>query len=193
MMDYAVNSCHMDADWFFTMFISSGAARQFEKGTPRYVAGMTGGELANKVVLKITNQELTEPEEYFLDKSPEYWCGWIQAYYQWRTGRSFQKIHNIISMEDILYMYPTHHEADEEKFVDTVNQIYEKKHTKSYLQQIREVCRMSIGELAEEAGIEAGILTQMEQDYAKINETDAVVLFRLAQVLGCGMENLLEI
>lgn len=90
-------------------------------------------------------------------------------------------------------MYPTHHEADEEKFVDTVNQIYAKKHTRSYLQQIRETCGLSIEESADETGIETGILERMEQDFTKINEANAVVLFRLSQVLGCGMEDLLEI
>lgn len=58
-------------DHIFTMFLFSGAARQFEKGNPRYVAGMSGAELAKETVLKITGKEMTEPEEFFIDKSPE--------------------------------------------------------------------------------------------------------------------------
>ncbi len=54
-------------------------------------------------------------EEYFLDKSPEFWCGWILAYYQWRSCMSFKRIYQFITIEDLLCMYPTHHEAENEE------------------------------------------------------------------------------
>ena len=112
MMDHALNTCGMNGDDFFYMFLASGTARQFELGNPRYLAGMTGAEIVREIVLREKGIELNEPEEYDLDKSPEYWCGWILAYYQWRTCRSFRRIRQIVSIEEILWMYPTHHEAD---------------------------------------------------------------------------------
>lgn len=193
MMDYAVNSCNMDAEDIFTMFLFSGAARQFEKGNPRYVAGMSGAELAKEAVLRITGKELTGPEEYYIDKSPEYWCGWILAYYQWRTGRSFKKICQTVSVKEILCMYPTHHEADEERFVDTINHIFAKKHTKSYMQQIREKLNMSIEELAEQTGIDEAVLDDVEKNFSKVNSLDAAAVYRLSKILGCGMEDLIEV
>ena len=66
--------------------------------------------------------------------SPEYWCGWILAYYQWRTSRSFRDIHDNLSVGEILKLYPTHHEASEEKFVDTVNAIIKRKNNSTRLQ-----------------------------------------------------------
>lgn len=147
MMDYAVNSCEMDPEEIFTMFLFSGAAGQFEKGNPHYVAGMSGAELAREVVLAVTGRELTAQEAPFLDKSPEYWCGWILTYYQWKTGRSFKKIHQAVSIQEILCMYPTHHEADVERSVTTINHLYMRKHQKTYLQQFRENMGMSVSEL----------------------------------------------
>lgn len=34
MLDYAVNSCYLDMDDFFEMFIVGGIASQFENGVP---------------------------------------------------------------------------------------------------------------------------------------------------------------
>ena len=128
-----------------------------------------------------------------MDKSPEYWCGWILAYYQWRKCRSFKKIHQIIDIDEILRMYPTHHEADVERFVDTLNCIYREKHVKSYLQQLRENMDMDIKNLSQQAGIEEVLLKELERDFTKIQTTDAIHVFRLSQVLGCSMEALMEI
>lgn len=77
MMDYALNICKIDGDEFFHMFLASGIADQIGRGNPRYVSGMTGAEAAREAAASAKGIELTEPEEYFLDKSPEFWCGWI--------------------------------------------------------------------------------------------------------------------
>lgn len=193
MMDYAVNTCGMEPDDIFVMFLSSGVAEQFEKGNPRYVTGMSGAELAREIVLKVTGQELEEPEEYFLDKSAEYWCGWILAYYQWRTCRSFKKIHRILTISEIICMYPTHHEADVERFVETVSGIYQKRHTKTYLQQARENGHLSREEVSIQTGISEQLIENLETDFDLIRTMDALLVFRLAHVFGCTMEDLLEI
>lgn len=119
--DYAANDCGIRMDDFADVFIDSGIAKQFGNGVPKYVAGMSGVELVWEVLGSFNpDVELPEPELVY-DLSPEYWCGWILAYYQWKTGRSFKDIKQYISMSEILKLYPTLHEASEEKFVDTVN------------------------------------------------------------------------
>ena len=35
MLDYAVHDCGCDGDLFFTQFLSSGVAEQFERGNPK--------------------------------------------------------------------------------------------------------------------------------------------------------------
>ena len=42
MMDHAVNICGLDGDQYLHMFISSGLARQFERGNPKVAAGLSG-------------------------------------------------------------------------------------------------------------------------------------------------------
>ena len=46
MLDYAVNDCGFDLDVMLGMFISSGIAEYFGEGSPRYVAGISGEEMA---------------------------------------------------------------------------------------------------------------------------------------------------
>ena len=126
-MDYAANSCQMNMDEFLDLFIGTGYARQFAAGVPKYVSGVSGTELVMDVLAE-SGIEMDFPQaqiEY--DYSPQYWCGWILAYYQWYTGRSFKEIRKYITMREIEKLYSTLHEGSEEKFVDTVNRIIQKK------------------------------------------------------------------
>ena len=76
MMDFAVNTCGMESDEYFDKFIVTGIAKQFGKGNPKYIAGMTGCELV-KVVMEKSGMALDDIEDVmFVDKSPEYWSGW---------------------------------------------------------------------------------------------------------------------
>ena len=43
MMDHALNTCGMNGDDFFYMFLASGTARQFELGNPRYLGRLYCG------------------------------------------------------------------------------------------------------------------------------------------------------
>ena len=125
--DYAVNACSLGIDEFMDLFITSGYSDSFGKGNPKHVSGLSGTELVMEIVEKSGKQmSFPEPQTEY-DCSPEYWCGWILAYYQWETGRSFKDIHSNISMLEIRKLYGTLHEAAEEKFADTVNAIIRRK------------------------------------------------------------------
>ncbi len=117
--DFARNVCQVELDDFFAMMISSGAAAQFERGNPQYVSGMSGTELAMEVLRKsgIPHDDAEPQTEYSC--SPEYWTGWIIAYFQWHTGRTFQSIREVLSMREVLRLYPTLHEASEDRAVQT--------------------------------------------------------------------------
>ena len=109
MFDYASDSYEMDLDDFFQMFLVSDVAYQFQTGNPGYVAGKTGCELV-KEVIRQSGLDLPDlPEEMYLDKSPEYWAGHALAFYQWYTGKTFQRIYKAVSVRDILNMYPAYH------------------------------------------------------------------------------------
>ena len=92
MFDFAVNEIGLDIDDYADRFIVSGIAGQVEIGNPAYAAGKTGPEIA-VLVMKATGYEGDLPDEVmYIDRSPEYWCGWVLAYYQWLTAFSFSHI-----------------------------------------------------------------------------------------------------
>ena len=131
--DYAVNACKISLDKFFELFIATGFAAQFGNGVPKIISGLSGTELVNEIIIKAgIKQELPEAQTEY-DCPPEYWCGWIIAYYQWYSGKTFKDIFQNISAKEIEKLYPTLHEAAEEKFVDVVNSIIERKSTATKL------------------------------------------------------------
>lgn len=190
--DYAVNACSFGIDEFMALFIASGYSDDFGKGNPKFVSGLSGTELVMEVVGKSGRQmAFPEPQTEY-DCSPEYWCGWILAYYQWETGRTFKDIHNNISMLEIRKLYNTMHEAAEEKFVDTVNAIIRRKDAPAKLQQQRKRCGYSQKELAERSGVNLRTLQQYELKTKDISKASVRTVLALANVLGCRVEDLME-
>ncbi len=191
-MDYAANSCDIKMDRFLELFIVTGYAEQFALGVPQYVSGVSGTELVMNVLSR-TGVDIDFPEAQIdYNYSPEYWCGWILAYYQWYTGRSFKEIQKYITMKDIEKLYPTLHEASEKKFVDTVNRIIRKKNPPTRLKAQRKMVGYSQRELAEKAGVNLRTLQQYEIRAKDINKAAGATLLSLAKVLGCRVEDLVE-
>lgn len=190
--DYAVNACGLSADAFLSLFIATGFAEKFGCGNPKTVAGLSGTELVMETLTK-AGLEMSFPEpqtEY--DCSPEYWCGWVLAYYQWKTGRTFRDIHESLSMKEVLKLYPTLHEASEEKFVDTVNGILARSGDVSKLQRQRKRCGCSQRELAEKSGVNLRTLQQYEQKTKDLGKASVQTVKSLANVLGCPVDEILE-
>ena len=195
MFDYAVNDCGFDAEEFFGHFIVSGVAAAFEKGNPKYVAGLSGPELASEVIYRTLNSRPDTPSAENIDKSPEYWAGWILAYYQWLTTRRFSDMQkNGLTMERVLSLYSTLHEADTSKFVSVANEIIKKNTAAgiSNLQRIRKASGMTQKELAKASGTELRMIQLYEQRNKDINKTQTITLSRIARTLGCQVEDLLE-
>ncbi|MBQ9119316.1 MAG: helix-turn-helix transcriptional regulator [Lachnospiraceae bacterium] len=190
--DYAANDCKMKLDEFADIFIAGGIAEQFGSGVPKYVSGLSGTELVWDVLERSgLKRELPEAGMGY-DFAPEYWCGWILAYYQWYTGRSFKNIKQHISMEEILKLYPTLHEAAEEKFVDTVNRMIRRSNPATKLQVLRKSVGYSQKALAEKSGVTLRMIQQYEQRAKDINKAAGIHLAALARTLGCQVEDLLE-
>ncbi len=193
MLDFSINTLGYDGDMFFSMFIISGLALQFEKGNSSYVAGKTECELAREVIRESGLKEPDVPDEMYMDKSPEYWCGWALAYYQWYTGRTFARIHKAVSIETILGMYPTLHEADIMKFVAVMDEKLQDYYTDTNLKRLRTSMGMSQRELAQLSGVAQRQIQLLEEKRRDINKTQAFTLYRLGKVLHCSCEDLLEI
>lgn len=128
MLDFAINTCKINADKFIVLFRNTSVANQFEKGNPKYIAGMNGCEVARDVMYRAGIPIDDDIEDImYLEKSPEYWGGWALCYYQWFTGYSFNEIFNAVPITKIIDMYYPYHEADITKFVEVMNQKMENK------------------------------------------------------------------
>lgn len=80
MLDFAVYDLKYDISEFFRMFITSGVAARFEKGDCTVLAGMSGVEIAYKVLENSgVNVERIKPN-YTANRSREYWMGWALSY-----------------------------------------------------------------------------------------------------------------
>ena len=190
--DFAHTVGRLDLDSFFAMFVNSGIADLFGNGHPKYVAGLSGTELAMEVMRKsgLNPDGLQAQVEY--DYSPEYWTGWALAYFQWFTKRPFKNIAECVTMQEILQLYPTLHEASEEKFVETVNRIIRNKNLPTRLQKRRKDAGLTQKELAERSRVKLRTIQQYEMRAKNINKAAVETLLQLAQVLYCSIEDLLE-
>lgn len=190
--DYSATVLNISMDDFLDMFIISGIADQFSKGVPKFISGLSGTELVWEVLNRtIKTTDLSAPQTEY-NYSPEYWCGWILAFYQWHTKKSFKEIKNYLPMSEIYKLYPTLHEAAEEKFVDVANAILERQNLPTKLQTVRKSVRLSQKELSEKSGVTLRMIQQYEQRAKDINKATASNLFALARALGCRAEDLLE-
>lgn len=190
--DYSETVLNITMDEFLDMFIISGIAQQFASGVPKFVSGLSGTELVWDVLHRTgKNIDFPAPKTEY-DYSPEYWCGWILAYYQWYIGKSFKEIKKYLPMSEIYKLYPTLHEASEEKFVDVANSILERKNLPTKLQTVRKAIGLSQKELSEKSGVTLRMIQQYEQRAKDINKATASNLFALSQALGCKSEDLFE-
>ena len=195
MFDYAVNDCGYDAGEFLTHFIVSGVAEAFEKGNPKYVTGLSGPELASEVIYRTSKMRLEYQPSENTDKSAEYWAGWILAYYQWLRLLRFDNMRkNGLTIERVLSLYPTLHEADITKFVTVADKIIEKGSAggMTNLQRIRRASGMTQSRLAELSGAALRMIQLYEQRRQGINKAQAGTLAGIAHALGCKVEDLLE-
>ena len=190
--DYAACCCGVDLDLFLSMFIVSGFAARFEAGEPKVVAGMAGTELAIEVLSESGMSLDFPPARTEYSYSPEYWCGWILAYCQWKTARPFANIRRYLNMHDLLALYNPLHEAGEERFMDAFYDRVSKADFPTRLQEQRKINGFTQRELADAAGVNLRTLQQYENRSKDINRAAAESLRNLARVLGVHMEDLLE-
>ncbi|MCF0173523.1 MAG: helix-turn-helix transcriptional regulator, partial [Bacteroidales bacterium] len=158
-----------------------GVAGYFEKGNPRYVAGLSGTELAHLVVETATGLAPDANDgSFFL--SPEYWAGWVLAYYQWKSGKSFRFIRdNGLDIEKVMAMYHPLHEADLDKFAAVADEIIEK--SVSPMKKARERLGLTQKDLSQLSGVTLRMIRAYEQKSQDVANANFCTISRLASVL----------
>ena len=213
-VDFAVNGCNVQTDSFYDFFIASKVANEIENGSPIFVCGCSGTELALTVFErvgfsagnhsswdKIGNRESDRGTTAFdkdfirFERTPEYWAGWILAFYQWETNFSFSKIREYASLSQIVNMYNPLHEAPKEKFLDVMNAIIKEKDAekKTNLHILRKQAGLTQKELAELAGVNLRTLQQYETGAKDINRASGKAINDLAVALRCNFYDVMEL
>ena len=195
MLDYAVYDLRMDADDYMHQFVMSGIAEQFEAGNPKYIAGMSGEEVAGVVFCRMRNRYPEKTASAADGRSDMYWTGHALGYYQWETAESFARILADVPVGDMASMYGKYHEMDLRQFRDEINRrrrVFAYAH-KLGLKQQRTRMGYSQSMLAERSGVPVRTIQQYEQGQKNINRAAAETVLRLARVLACDPEELLAV
>lgn len=191
-LDYCSNTLGISMDGFMKLFVASGYADLYASGVSKVVSGLSGTELVLSVVYcsNIKVNSLNPVREY--DYSIQFWCGYILAYFQWKTALSFKEILKSLPLSDIEKTYSTLHETSEDKAVDTFLRIINRRTKATNLQCIRKTSGMSQRDLAKQSGVSIRSIQQYEQKAKNINKASIDTVYSLARALGCKETDLLE-
>lgn len=192
MFDYAINDMKQGADFFAELFVQSGIAEKFENGNPGWIAGKSGIELVRDVMESAYENIVLPVPTYIQDRTPEYWAGWVLAEYQWYTGRRFRDIFERVPLSRVISMYKVYHEMDVLQFIDAMEALYNDVSIETKLKTIREHRGLSQVELADKSGVHFRSIQMYEQRVNDIDKAQGHTLYKLAKVLGCSIEDLLE-
>lgn len=190
MLDFAVYDLNEDLTSFYKKFLQSRVSRQFERGESAVIAGKSGVELALEV---LGNEKLASKYRPAANRSPEFWCGWALAYFQWFTNLSFLEINTFVPVAEVLAFYSPYHEMDISKFCDKMIELYNNRKVYANLKKFRLAAGFSQSELAEISGVPVRTIQQYEQSQKNINAAKAETVVKLAKSLNTTVENLLEL
>ena len=193
MFDYAVNDGDYKADDFFDRFVASGVARNIELGNPKFLAGMSGVEMAQEVLRRTEPAHKPFRQRFREQRMPEYWMGWALSYLQWRTGNSFSQLRSRkLGPTELLRLYPTMHEADLTKLEALAAEHIKDETGKSTLQAIRRQRGLSQAQLAKASGVSLRMIQLYEQGQRDIQKAEAGTIAALADALRCDMQALID-
>jgi len=189
MLHDAVYEYGQTGDEFLQMFIQSGIAEQIENGNPKYVAGRSGAELYADVIEAVSGREAESLVIETQSRSDVYWTGWILAYYQWYSGRSFRDILETVPYEELLGRYATLHEADVQKALNVLDAHMEQKESK--LKTVRKCCGLTQEELSLRSGVSLNTIRAYERKAKDIRKAQMDIVLRLTDGLQCRIEDIL--
>lgn len=193
MVDYVVNDLHRDPDLFFQLFETSGIAREFGHGNPKYVSGMSGQELVIETYFVMGLREELPDQIFRTDNTPEHWYGRMLAYTQWKTGLEFREILDWRPLKKRLDYYMIFHNKDDDSFVEQLYiEMQQEDPRETKLAFYRRMRAYSQRLLSEKSGVSLRAIQQYEQRQKNINKAAAESVLALSDSLGCMPEDLLE-
>ena len=107
LFDIAINAEGLAPEAFAKQFAASGIAKGIEAGMPNALAGMSATEMLMLILHKDVVYTVVP-----VDRTPEYWAGWVLAIAQWYLNKPFAQILAAMPFETLVDMYYPYHEAD---------------------------------------------------------------------------------
>lgn len=177
---------------FWAIFLASPLSRRFASGDPFLLTGMSGWELAERVLSEAGVKFPKRVPDGLRYRTPEYWAGWALAQYQWYRGFTFAEIEEFAPMTDIVKMYSPYHEMSILAFHEELDRRYRSHHPATRLKELRKKAGMTRDELAALSQVSSRLIEQYEQRRRDINAARADTFLNLAQSLNCDPASLLE-
>lgn len=183
LFDIAINAMDIEPDVIAQQFCSSKVASGIEAGNPDYISGKSATELLSEILERDVPYN-TVP----LDRSPEYWAGWVLAYSQWYLNKSFKEILSAVPMSTLIAKYHPYHEAPESKTVEWIESKFPVKNKLTYFRELRKLSKKQLSDLS---GVNIRSINYYEEDSSLLKKAQAETLYALAKTLDCTIEDLL--
>lgn len=165
--------------------------KQFERGMPRVVCGMTGDELARDIIAHAGLTPVECRETYPFDRSPQYWAGWVLAYAQWMCSLGFNELLEVAPLDWIIGSYHPLHEASEGKFAQIVIDKWNNAQTdKKGLKAARKAAGLTQKQLAVQSGVKLRAIQLYEQNQLDLRRASVPSAMALAKTLDCTIGDL---
>lgn len=184
LFDLAINSMGMDPDDIGTRFAASFVANAIEKGNPNYLSGKSAVEM----LVEILEQDAPY-NQVSMDRTPEYWAGWVLAYTQWYLDIPFQKILTAVPLSALISIYHPYHEAPESKTAKWIEDKLPNKNKLTYYRKLRQLSKKQLSRLS---GVNIRSLNYYEADRRYLWKAKGETLYALAKTLCCTIEDLLH-
>lgn len=165
--------------------------KQFERGVPRVVCGMSGDELACEIIARAGLKPAECRAIYPFDRSPEYWAGWVLAYSQWASSLNFNELFEVAPLDWIIGSYSPLHEASEDTFAEIVIDKWNKAQAdKKGLKAARKAAGLTQKQLAAQSGVKLRAIQLYEQNQIDLRRASVSSALALADTLNCTIEDL---
>lgn len=185
MFELAVLVEKLGIDAFASRFASSRIARALEKADPVYALGKSANELLALVID-------SEPRyaEVSSEASPEYWLGWVLSYAQWYFNKSYSALIEALPCSKLIKHYFPYHEMDIMHSMDLIGSHLD---LTPPLKKIRKMKGWSQADLSRLSGVQLRTIKAYEQGSVDISKAQVETVYRLADSLGCTIEDLVGI
>ena len=191
-VETAVMLFEVPLERFWSTFLASPLSRRFASGDPLVLAGLSGWELAERVLSDAGVSFPRRVPDGLRARTPEYWAGWALAQYQWYRGFTFVEIEDFAPMADVVKLYSPYHEMSILAFHEELDRRYRRRHPQTRLKELRKAAGLTRDELAAQAQVSSRLIEQYEQRRRDINAARADAFLRLAQALGSEPHALIE-